>query len=78
MIHRIEVTFAGRSSCPEQKFSFSTLTATGAIAMTGLMVGMTGCTGLGAETLAVVNDSTGVLHLADATGTSTDRQSGRH
>ena len=46
--------------------------------MTGLMVGMPGCTGVGTETLAVTDDSTGVLHLAGAARTSADRQSRCH
>ena len=58
--------------------SLSTITATGATAMTGLMVGMPGCTGVGTETLAVTDDSTGILNLAGAAGTSAGRQSRCH
>ncbi len=46
--------------------------------MTGLMVGMPGCTGVGTEILAVTDDSTGVLHLTGAAGTSADRKSRCH
>ena len=45
--------------------------------MTGLVVGMTGGTGLRTETLAIANNSLGRLHLTGATRTGTGR-SGRH
>ena len=69
---------AQSSSYLEFERSVSTITATGATAMTGLMVGMPGCTGVGTETLAVTDDSIGILHLAGAAGTSADRQNRCH
>ena len=66
------------SSYLEFKRSLSTITATGATAVTGLVVGMPCCTGVGTETLAVTDDGTGILHLAGAAGTSADRQNRCH
>ena len=66
------------SSYLEFKRSLSTITATGATAVTGLVVGMPCCTGVGTETLAVTDDSIGVQYLAGTAGTSADRQSRSH
>ena len=46
--------------------------------MTGLVVGMTGGTGLRTETLAIANNSLGRLHLTGATRTGTGRSGSHH
>jgi len=52
--------------------------AAGATAMAGLVVGMTGGTGLWTETLPVANNSLGRLHLTGATRTGTGRSGSHH
>ena len=46
--------------------------------MAGLMVGVTGCTGLKTETLAIANNSLGSLHFAGATRTGTGSSGSHH